>query len=174
MREAASAIQYGEGILVARRDGQWIPFPVAVDFSSVGVGAVIGAAEKDVVIVLNEVAMKRFVEKDNELGDGEFNLGGADMGFAVGPVGRATGTEISLPGKGGLASSFVYTVSKGGLIESEITSSNVVPHKSTNKWFYGTESVKGILDGKVTLPDGSGVPEFMEKIDAMMIIKDCF
>jgi len=53
--------QGGKGVLVSHKDGIWSN-PVAVDFGGLGGGAVLGYAEKDIVIFLNPFAKKCFIE----------------------------------------------------------------------------------------------------------------
>jgi hypothetical protein len=68
--------QSGAGVAVKRHGDKWAP-PVAVTLSGMGIGAVVGAADKDILIVLNPAAMKRLLE-----GKGEVKIG-VDMGLGI-------------------------------------------------------------------------------------------
>jgi len=66
----------GTGVLVGHKNGTWSS-PVAVNYSGLGVGVVVGFAQKDVVVFLNPFAMKRLIG-----GSGHIKLG-ADIGIAL-------------------------------------------------------------------------------------------
>ena len=97
----------GTGLMVARRrDGSWTP-PVALGTVGVGWGALIGGDITNYLIVLNtERAVNIFAQKRS------VNLG-AELGVAVGPIGRAATGNMNA-GVGTMpAPAYAYAHSKG-------------------------------------------------------------
>ena len=139
--------QGGAGVAVKREGDKWSA-PVAVTLSGMGVGVVFGGAEKDVLIVLNHLAMKRLLE-----GKGQLKVG-VDMGFASGKGGaNMVGADIAMSNKGGLGSSFVYTFSKGALLSVEVQVCTISNADEVNKEFYGSSDVADIFNGKAKASD---------------------
>ena len=151
--------QGGSGVALAHKDGKWSN-PIAVNIISVGGGAVFGYANKCVIILLNHFAMNRLLE-----GSGSISIG-VDAGFAVGKTGRAASADIELSNKGGLGSSLVFTYSEGLLFSVQaVIGGRIDPPARPNEAFYGTSNYVDILDGKVTVPDGSQVPTLLQKLN---------
>jgi lipid-binding SYLF domain-containing protein len=109
--------QAGAGVAVKREGDKWSA-PVAVTLSGMGMGAVFGSADKEMLIALNPLAMKRLLE-----GKGQLKVG-VDMGFASGEgCASIFGADIAVSDMGGFGTSFVYTFSKGVLLNIEVESS---------------------------------------------------
>ena len=111
-----AGFEFGTGLVVARLgDGnEWSP-PCAIGTAGVSWGALIGAQVSDhVFLLMTDTAVD--IMSNNE---GSFQLG-ADIGVAVGPLGRsleadisaATGTGIDASGVA-LAPIYTYSLSKG-------------------------------------------------------------
>jgi len=58
--------QGGRGVLLRHKDGVWSN-PIAMNYGGIGAGAVIGFAEKDVLVFLNPFAMTKFLEAKDQL-----------------------------------------------------------------------------------------------------------
>jgi lipid-binding SYLF domain-containing protein len=138
--------QGGPGVAVKRVGDKWSA-PVAVSLSGAGFGAVVGCADKDMLIVLNPLTMKRLLE-----GDGQLKVG-VDMGFASGNIGHSAAVDIAMSNKGGLGSSFVYTFSKGALLSAEVQFCTISNADEVNKEFYGSSDVADIFNGKAKASD---------------------
>lgn len=123
----------GTGLIVARQsDGSWSP-PSAVGTVGVGWGALIGGDITDYLLVLNtEKAVQAFATTKK----GTVNLG-AELGAAVGPVGRgATGT-VSAAGDVGICPVYAYAHSKGLFVGISLEGSVVTSRPDVNAKFYG-------------------------------------
>ena len=101
------SVRGGTGLLIARRDDEsWTP-PVALGTVGIGWGALIGGGITNYMIVLNtERAVKVFAQKRS------VNLG-AELGVAVGPVGRAAGGNVNAGTAAMPAPAYAYAHSKG-------------------------------------------------------------
>lgn len=150
----------GAGVLVGHKHGKWSS-PVAINVVKAGAGAVFGYADRDTVVVLNHFAMKRFLDGSVKLSLAE------DIGAAAGPVGASAESAIAASENAGGATAFVYTTQKGVLLNVEVTSSLVLVKEDVNNTFYGTKKTSDIVEGKATPPDGSGVPDFMKKVEKL-------
>lgn len=99
----------GSGLLIARReDDSWTP-PVALGTVGIGWGALIGGDITNYMIVLNtDRAVRIFAQKRS------VNLG-AELGVAVGPVGRAASGNLNAGTSEGSmpAPAYAYAHSKG-------------------------------------------------------------
>eukprot|EP00937_MAST-01D_sp_MAST-1D-sp2_P006840 g6840.t1 len=136
----------GTGIVVARqRDGSWSA-PSAVATLGAGWGMQAGAEVTDYVLLLNtNSAVDAFG------GAKQFTLG-AELSVAVGPVGRAGGSEVH-GGGGGVATVYTYSHSKGLFAGVSMEGSCIVTRAQVNKNFYGVDhDVRKLLSGEVISP----------------------
>ncbi len=102
------SIRGGTGLMIARReDESWTP-PIALGTMGIGWGALIGGDITNYMIVLNtDQAVKIFAQKRS------VNLG-AELGVAVGPIGRAAGGNLNAGAAGAMpAPAYAYAHSKG-------------------------------------------------------------
>ena len=101
------SVRDGTGWMIARtRDGSWTP-PVALDTVGVGWGALIGGDITNYLIVLNtNRAVQTFAQKSS------VNLG-AELGVAVGPLGRVATGNVNAGSGGLVAPAYAYAHSKG-------------------------------------------------------------
>jgi len=149
-----AGFEFGTGLVVARLgDGRgWSP-PCAIGMGGVAVGGLIGAQIADhVFLLMDDNAVNLFSSND-----GSFQLG-ADVGVAVGPVGRAAeadfGTTASA-GSGGLAMAPIYTYSltKGLYAGASLDGKVIVTRHNVNEKFYGQQiSASELLGGEVPTP----------------------
>ena len=150
-----AGFEFGTGLVVARladgRDG-WSP-PCAIGVSGVSWGALVGAQITDhVFLLMDDRAVDLFASND-----GSFQLG-ADVGVAVGPVGRSAeadfGTTASA-GSGGIAMAPIYTysLSRGLYAGVSLDGKVIVTRHSVNEKFYGQQiSASELLGGEVPTP----------------------
>jgi len=120
----------GTGLLIARREnGSWSP-PSAVGTVGMGYGAQIGGDITSYLIVLTtEKAVAAFASR------GSVNLG-AELGVAVGPVGRSATGNLNA-GNGGIAPAYSYAHSKGLFVGISLEGSVVATRSDVNAKFYG-------------------------------------
>lgn len=89
--------------------------------------------------------------------DGSFQLG-ADVGVAIGPVGRSVEADVGATasaGSGGLAlaSIYTYSLSKGLYAGVSFDGKVIVTRNKVNEKFYGQEiTAKELLSGEVPTP----------------------
>ena len=137
----------GTGLVIARqRDGSWSA-PSAIGTIGAGWGAQVGAEITDYVLILNtNNAVDAFS------GTKQFTLG-AELSVAVGPLGRAGGSEVHGGGGGGLATIYSYSHSKGLFAGVSLEGSCIVGRKQVNKDFYGVDhDARKLLSGEVMSP----------------------
>lgn len=162
-----AGFEFGTGLVVARRinhDGveeldAWTA-PSAISIASVAMGALVGAQVSDHVFLLMTDDAVRLFASDN----GRSIQLGADVGVAIGPLGRsaeadlgATGSSRNLEGgyAGGPAMSpiYSYSLSKGLYAGVSMDGRMLVTRDRVNEKFYGrTVSAHDILSGKVATP----------------------
>jgi lipid-binding SYLF domain-containing protein len=106
--------------------------------------------------------MKRLLEGEAKVSLSE------DIGAAAGPVGASAESAIGMSEKAGGATAFIYTYQNGAMLNIEATAGFVEVKDAVNKKFYGTDSVKDIVEGKVKAPDGSGVEALKAKVEKMV------
>jgi len=125
------SVRGGTGLMVARRkDGGWTP-PVALGTIGVGWGILCGGDITSYLIVLNtHRAVKIFAQNQS------VNLG-AELGVAVGPLGRAATGNLNA-GPGGMpAPAYAYAHSKGLFAGISVEGSIVCLRQDVNAKFYG-------------------------------------
>lgn len=140
-----ASYQAGAGVLLSHLNGKWST-PVAVSLGSVGLGAVLGVADRQICIVLNPHAMRSLIESK-----GNLSFGG-ELGLTVGK-GVEGGAQVSVADKGkAWASSIVYTFSKGLMISAQVEQGNISFIEEVNSKFYQTTDPSEILELASTPP----------------------
>ena len=161
-----AGFEFGTGLVVARRsnlDGvveldAWTA-PSAISIASVAMGALVGAQVSDHVFLLMTDDAVRLFASDN----GRSIQLGADVGVAIGPLGRsleadlgATGSSRNLEGFGGgvaMSPIYSYSLSKGLYAGVSMDGRMLMTRDRVNEKFYGrTVSAHEILSGKVATP----------------------
>lgn len=148
-REVGLGVSYeaGAGVLLSHLNDKWST-PVAVSLGSVGLGAVLGAADKQIAIVLNPLAMRNLIESKGSL---QF---GGELGLTVGK-GIEGGANVAVADKGkAWASSIVYTFSKGLMVSAQVDTGNIALIEKVNQKYYHTNDPSEILEGLVSTPPG--------------------
>lgn len=142
-----ASYQAGAGVLVSHFNDKWSA-PVAVSLGSVGLGAVLGAANKQLVIVLNPLAMRSLVESK-----GSLQFGGT-LGLTI-HKGVEGGADVSVADHGrAWASSIAYTFSKGLMITAQLETGNISFMEEVNEKYYKTKDPSEILEGLASIPPG--------------------
>jgi len=151
-----AGFEFGTGLVVARLgDGnEWSP-PCAIGMAGVSWGALVGAQVSDhVFLLMTDTAVD--IMSNNE---GSFQLG-ADIGVAVGPLGRsleadisaATGTGLDAGGVA-LAPIYTYSLSKGLYAGISLDGKVIVTRHRVNERFYGQAvDARALLNGDVATP----------------------
>jgi len=154
----------GTGIVLRRDDrtDEWSP-PSAIGLASVGLGLVVGAQKKDIIMVLVDDAAVNALS-----GEAQVALG-AQIAVALGPVGRDYEGGFSLSNKGA-GMTFTYSISKGLFAGFNLEGALVGASSGVNRKFYNSDaSPHDILfeKGSVTAPAGSRIPELQKKLTMM-------
>ncbi|CAO0822313.1 SH3 domain-containing YSC84-like protein 1 [Desulfarculales bacterium] len=136
--------QYGTGVVMARRgDGSWGP-PAFFTMGGVSFGLQLGAQAADVVLVI----MKQ--RGLDGLLNNKIKLG-ADVGVAVGPVGRRG--EASISGFSGYADAYSYSRTKGLFAGLSLEGGGIEYDAKTTGKFYGKNlEVREVLQGGQATP----------------------
>ena len=161
-----AGFEFGTGLVVARRsnpDGvveldAWTA-PSAISIASVAMGALVGAQVSDHVFLLMTDDAVRLFASDN----GRSIQLGADIGVALGPLGRsaeadlgATGASRNLEGYGGgvaMSPIYSYSLSKGLYAGVSMDGRMLMTRDRVNEKFYGRSvSAHEILSGQVATP----------------------
>jgi lipid-binding SYLF domain-containing protein len=124
------AAQIGSGCIICRLDdGSWSA-PCAIASVGMGIGGQIGAeATNHVLVLTTAAAVKTFT------GKGQFTLG-AEIGVALGPVGRNAVAQVGI-GRKGLAPILSYSHSKGLFAGVSVEGAVIAVRPDVNKNFYG-------------------------------------
>jgi len=147
-------VEFGTGLVVARLgDGRgWSP-PSAIGMGGIAGGALIGAQVSDhVFLLMNDDAVNLFASND-----GSFQLG-ADVGVAVGPLGRAAEADFGATGSSGsggfaMAPIYTYSLSKGLYAGLSVDGKVIVTRHDVNERFYGQQiTAKELLMGEIPTP----------------------
>ena len=173
-----AGFEFGTGLVVARRDGPergpdgWSA-PSAIGIAGVAWGALLGAQVSDhVFLLMTDDAVRLFASE----GGKSVQLG-ADVGVALGPIGRTAGADLvatagpsrgldhrrGCDGDGGSASSsgggvamapiFTYSLSKGLYAGVSLDGRLLVTRDRVNERFYGgAVSAHDLLSGGVPNP----------------------
>lgn len=139
--------EFGTGLVVARLQGnQWSP-PSAIGTAGLSWGALIGAQLSDHVFVLMSDAAVAMMFDDR----GSVQLG-ADVGVAVGPLGRAVEGNLGAA-TGGVAPIYTYSLSKGFYAGISLDGKVIKTREDVNEKFYGRKvSAQEILQGTLPTP----------------------
>ena len=142
-----AGVEFGTGLVVARLDGNRWSAPSAIGTAGVSWGALIGAQVSDhVFFLMTDHAVEMMFSNE-----GSVQLG-ADVGVAVGPLGRALEGNVGAA-VGSVAPIYTYSLSKGFYAGVSLDGKVIVTRNGVNEKFYG-RSVSGreILAGAVPLP----------------------
>lgn len=141
-----AGFEFGTGLVVARLGDQWSA-PNAIGTGGLSWGALIGAQVSDHVFLLMTDAAVEMMFSDN----GSIQLG-ADIGVAVGPVGRAVEADFGAS-IGNVAPIYTYSLSKGFYAGVSLDGKVIVTRSRVNEKFYG-RAVSGmeILQGLIPTP----------------------
>jgi lipid-binding SYLF domain-containing protein len=138
--------EFGTGLVVARiGDNRWSA-PSAIGLGGLSWGALLGAQVSDhVFLLMNNESVELLFE------DGSVQMG-ADVGIAVGPLGRSVEADFGAsPGK--VASIYTYSMSKGLYAGVSLDGKVIVTRDRVNEKFYGrTITGREILRGDVPSP----------------------
>ena len=146
------APKFGTGLVISKLpDGTWSG-PSAIGTFGVSWGFLAGADITDFVVFLNSNdAIAAFS------GMGNVQIG-AEMGVAVGPVGRGAGGHLNI-GENGYAPAVAYAHSKGLYAGLGLDGSLIITRPDVNLNFYGqAHSPEDILGGEVDSPKAAGTP----------------
>jgi len=143
-----TGIEFGTGLVVARLpDDTWSP-PCAIGTAGVSWGALVGLQLSDhVLLLMTENAVD--VLSSNE---GSVRLG-ADVGVAVGPLGRTVEADVGSGGGVTLAPIYTYSLSKGLYMGASFDGKVIITRHGVNEKFYGQRvDARALLRGDVPTP----------------------
>lgn len=144
-----AGVEFGTGLVVARLDrnsNRWSA-PSAIGTAGVSWGALVGAQVSDHVFLLMDYNAVEMLFNDK----GSVQLG-ADVGVAIGPLGRALEADLgAAPGK--VAPIYTYSMSKGLYAGVSLDGKVIGTRENVNEKFYGRRvSAREILAGAVPTP----------------------
>jgi len=154
-------VEFGTGLVVARLDNndddsaggtEWSA-PSAIGTVGMSWGALAGAQVSDHVFLLMTDKAVDLMSTD----EGSFQLG-ADIGVAIGPLGRTLEADVGLAVKGGagkpaFAPIYTYSLSKGLYAGVSFDGKVVKTRHWVNEKFYGQRiEAAALLGGKVATP----------------------
>ena len=135
----------GDGIVVARTNGNHWSGPSFVGTGGAGWGLQIGAQLTDFVFVLNNRAAVRAFSRD-----GNVTLG-ADVSAAAGPVGRTVEASVAPT-----AAVYTYSRSKGLFAGVSLEGAVIATRKGANARYYGRPvRAADVLSGRIAPPPGA-------------------
>lgn len=141
-----AGVEFGTGLVVGRQaDNRWSA-PSAIGTAGLSWGALVGAQVSDhVFLLMTDDAVDLLFQ------NGSAQLG-ADVGVAVGPLGRALEADLgAAPGK--VAPIYTYSLSKGLYAGISLDGKVIVTRDNVNEKFYGRKvSGREILAGTVPHP----------------------
>ncbi len=144
-----AGIEFGTGLVVSRlaNDNYWSP-PCAIGTAGLSWGALVGLQLSDhVFLLMTDKAVDMFVNNEK----GSFQLG-ADVGVAVGPLGRSVEADIGAI-DGDLTPIYTYSLSKGFYAGISLDGKVIVTRHHVNEKFYGRKiDPKTLLSGDVPTP----------------------
>ena len=130
---------HGTGLLLVRREGRWSD-PVFINITSGSIGWQLGVQSTDVILLF---MTPRGIDN---ITNGKFTMG-ADVGVAVGPVGRnaQAGTDASMK-----AEIYSYSRSRGLYAGLSFQGAALQVDRTDNEKFYGREGLgaQDVFDGK--------------------------
>jgi len=143
-----AGFEFGTGLVVARLpgDNEWSA-PCAVGTAGFSFGALVGAQVSDhVCLLMTDEAVDIM-----SCNDGSFQLG-ADIGVAVGPLGRSVEADAGIL-QGKLTPIYTYSLSKGFYAGASLDGKVIVTRHHVNETFYGTKiDAKAIISGQCPTP----------------------
>lgn len=142
-----AGVEFGTGLVVARlAENRWSA-PSAIGTAGISWGALLGAQVSDHVFFLMTDHAVQILFSD----EGSVQLG-ADVGVAVGPLGRSLEGNLGAA-VGNVAPIYTYSMSKGFYAGLSLDGKVIVTRNGVNEKFYGrTVSGREILAGAVPLP----------------------
>jgi len=143
-----AGVEFGTGLVVARLgDNQQWSAPCAIGTAGMSWGALIGAQVSDhVFLLMTDAAVELMFNND-----GNLQLG-ADIGVAVGPVGRALEADFAAS-PGAFAPIYTYSLSKGIYAGISLDGKVIVTRNRVNEKFYGREVTgQQLLNGEIPSP----------------------
>ena len=142
-----AGFELGTGLVVARLNGGVWSAPSAIGTAGVSWGALLGAQVSDHVFVcMTEEAVEMLMSSN-----GSVQLG-ADIGVAVGPVGRALEADYGASPHH-VAPIYTYSLSKGLYAGVSLDGKVIVTRHNVNEKFYGRRVAPGeILQGRIPTP----------------------
>eukprot|EP00536_Pseudo-nitzschia_multiseries_P007121 jgi/Psemu1/255964/estExt_Genewise1Plus.C_1630015 len=143
-----AGVEFGTGLVVARLgDNQQWSAPCAIGTAGLSWGAMIGAQVSDhVFLLMTDAAVELMFNND-----GNLQLG-ADIGVAMGPVGRALEADFAAS-PGAFAPIYTYSLSKGIYAGISLDGKIIVTRNRVNERFYGREVTgQQILNGEIPSP----------------------
>jgi len=143
-----TGIEFGTGLVIARLpDETWSP-PCAIGTAGVSWGALVGLQLSDhLLLLMTDNAVD--VLSSNE---GSVRLG-ADVGVAVGPIGRTVEADVGSGGGVALAPIYTYSLSKGLYMGASFDGKVIITRHGVNEKFYGQRvDARALLRGDVPTP----------------------
>mmetsp|Transcript_3978 Transcript_3978/g.10103 ORF Transcript_3978/g.10103 Transcript_3978/m.10103 type:complete len:566 (-) Transcript_3978:1011-2708(-) len=142
-----AGFEFGTGLVVARTEGGRWSAPSAIGTMGLSWGALIGAQVADhVFLLMNDNAVHMMFSNN-----GSVQLG-ADVGVAVGPLGRAVEGNLGAAA-GKVAPIYTYSLSKGLYAGVSLDGKFIATRHQVNEKFYGRQvTAEEILGGGVPLP----------------------
>ena len=126
-----AGVEFGTGLVVARLDGHRWSAPSAIGTAGVSWGALLGAQVSDhVFFLMTDHAVQMMFSNE-----GSVQLG-ADLGVAVGPLGRAVEGNLGATA-GSVAPIYSYSLSKGLYAGVSVDGKVIVTRNGVNEKFYG-------------------------------------
>lgn len=140
-----AGLEFGTGLVTARLGENRWSAPSAIGTAGMAWGALVGAQVTDHVFLLmtDDAVRCLFADQTVQLG--------ADVGVAVGPLGRAVEADISIAGR--VAPIYTYSQSKGLYAGVSLDGKVVVTRHEVNAKFYGSRvSAEDLLSGRIACP----------------------
>lgn len=140
--------EIGTGLAVARTSATTWSAPTSIGMLGLSWGALVGAQLADhVFLMMDDAAVGLFFGAQHQV-----QLG-ADVGVALGPVGRAVEGDWSVGSNSQAAPIYTYSFSKGFYAGVSLDGKVVVARDDVNEKFYGTTvKPQDILSGAVQPP----------------------
>jgi lipid-binding SYLF domain-containing protein len=143
-------VEFGTGLVVARlrHDERSWSAPSAIGLGGVSWGVLAGAQVSDHVFLLMTDRAVEMLANDK----GSIQLG-ADLGVALGPLGRSVEGNIGVTGKS-ISPIYTYSLSKGLYAGLSLDGKIISTRHTVNEKFYGMDRInpRDLLTGKVPTP----------------------
>ena len=142
-----AGVEFGTGLVVARLgEGMWSA-PSALGTAGLSWGALIGAQVSDHVFLLMTDAAVELLFRQSSI------TLGADVGIAVGPLGRSAEADLGAASPDTIAPIYTYSLSKGLYAGISLDGKVLVTRDNVNERFYGRPITGAeILGGRVPTP----------------------